>query len=273
LIKALDLNNQCDLNYKNANNKRLSVEITLMQIASFFLSEVDVKPEPPAFIAPANTAGVNARQQTDSSATHALRASVGMTTPVMSSDPERSEGESRHPSATDLSLSPTDSSTTLGMTAQQKTEPPTKPKSAFSLKSALEEPSKPEVKEENVIENTKQNTFEEIQSAWKSYSETQNNDPAYFNLLQTSELQLNEQTLEIVLASHVQERILLEKKTELMSFLRSKLSNSALQLKTIVNETKAQDILYTPSEKFAKLSEKNPELKRLREVLDLEIQY
>jgi hypothetical protein len=71
----------------------------------------------------------------------------------------------------------------------------------------------------------------------------------------------------------VQENFLLQKKTELMNFLRSKLSNNLLQLKTTVNETKTQDILYTPSEKFAKLSEENPELKRLREVLDLDIQY
>ena len=32
LIRALDLSNQCDFNYKNSNNKRLSVELCLMQI-------------------------------------------------------------------------------------------------------------------------------------------------------------------------------------------------------------------------------------------------
>jgi len=65
----------------------------------------------------------------------------------------------------------------------------------------------------------------------------------------------------------------LEKKTELMHFLRTQLSNASLQLQTVVNESKAQNVLYTPSEKFTKLSEKNPELRRLREVLDLDIQY
>jgi len=143
----------------------------------------------------------------------------------------------------------------------------------FSIKQALTEPSKAEVKESNSTETQKNLTFEEVENAWKSYSETQNGDPAFLSLLQTSEIRLNEQTLEIVLASHVQENFLFQKKTELLNFLRSKLSNSALQLKTIINETKAQEILYTPSEKFNKLSDKNPELKRLREVLDLEIQY
>ena len=32
LIRALELSNQCDFNYKNSNNKRLSVELCLMQI-------------------------------------------------------------------------------------------------------------------------------------------------------------------------------------------------------------------------------------------------
>ena len=32
LIRALELSNQCDFNYKNTNNKRLSVELCLMQI-------------------------------------------------------------------------------------------------------------------------------------------------------------------------------------------------------------------------------------------------
>ena len=32
LIRALELTNQCDLNYKDANNKRLTIELCLMQI-------------------------------------------------------------------------------------------------------------------------------------------------------------------------------------------------------------------------------------------------
>ena len=32
LVRALELANQCDFNYKMSNNKRLSVELCLMQI-------------------------------------------------------------------------------------------------------------------------------------------------------------------------------------------------------------------------------------------------
>jgi DNA polymerase-3 subunit gamma/tau len=256
LIKALDINNQCDLNYKNANNKRLSVEIALMQIASFFLPEVDIKPEPPAFIAPAS---------------QTVQAEI----PQQKSDPEIISAPSVKPEITEKTINkeisqPTHQETISTTNSSQQ---PAKPKPTISLKSALAEPSKPEQKEECVIESSRKITQEAIQDAWKSYSDAQGDDPAFLNLLHTSEIRLNDQTLEIVLASQVQETFLLQKKTDLITYLRSKLSNASLQIKTIVNEAKAQEILYTPSEKFAKLSEKNPELKRLREVLDLEIRY
>jgi DNA polymerase-3 subunit gamma/tau len=238
LIKALGINNQCDLDYKNANNKRLSVEIALMQIASFFLPEIDVKPEPPAFIAPSQSPAKTSESQTKADDSQ----------PKVSSTPPPPETPVQQP------VKPT-------------------PISTISLKAALADPSKQETEKEPIAENSQKLTFEDVQNAWKAYIEANSHDPAFLTVLQTSELRLNEQTLEIVIASQVQEAFLLQKKSDLMSFLRSKLSNALLHLKTIVNETKAQEILHKPSEKFAKLSEKNPELKRLREVLDLDIQY
>jgi DNA polymerase-3 subunit gamma/tau len=234
LIKALDINNQCDLNYKNANNKRLSVEIALMQIASFFLPEVDVKPEIPVIIAPA------------------------VKTEILEKKVEVVEKKNE----------------IIEEKISEIVQQPAKPKSTtFSIKQALTEPVKTEIKEIEVSENSKNISQQDVEDAWKSYSETQNHDPAFLSLLQTLDIKLNEQTLEIVMASQVQESFLVQKKTELMSFLRTRLSSPSLQLKMIINEAKVQDVLYTPVEKFAKLSEKNPELKRLREVLDLDIQY
>ena len=253
LIKALDLNNQCDLNYKNANNKRLSVEITLMQIASFFLSDVDLKPEPPAVIAPANPAPTP-------------------TNPTPAPTAESGRGVSHTPLPENVPNANADvCNAPLPENRQQSIA--AKPTSSFSIKQALSEAPQSESVQPNIPKVQKILTFEDVENAWNAYINTQNNDPAFLNVLQASEIRLNEQTIEIVLASHVQENFLLQKKTDLMSFLRTELSNPSLQLRTIVSETKVQEILYTPGEKFAKLSEKNPELKRLREVLDLDIQY
>ena len=43
LLKALDLNNQCDLNYRNSNNKRLHLEIALLQMCALTNHPTDHK--------------------------------------------------------------------------------------------------------------------------------------------------------------------------------------------------------------------------------------
>ncbi len=271
LIKALDLNNQCDLNYKNANNKRLSVEIALMQIASFFLPETDIKPAEPAFIAPAN-AIVSTVSEAPAKAGEP-QVSVQEPHPSVDNAPVQSQATPPVVKPVMPAQQPITVQTQTTVAPTNSLQQPSKPKPVISLKSALADTPKPTVQETVSEESTKSVTSNDVQAAWKSYSDTQSEDPAFLNVLQTSEIALNEQTVEITLASTVQETFLLEKKTEIMNFLRGKLGNASLQLRTIVNERKVQEVLYTPSEKFAKLSEKNPELKRLREVLDLEIQY
>jgi len=45
LLQALEINNKCDINFKNSNNKRLSLEIALMQMCSIVSGNLSVAPE------------------------------------------------------------------------------------------------------------------------------------------------------------------------------------------------------------------------------------
>jgi DNA polymerase-3 subunit gamma/tau len=61
LLQALEINNQCDLNYKTANNKRLLQELTLMKICSLNAPQANIKKEEtiaenikPTIVAPAS---------------------------------------------------------------------------------------------------------------------------------------------------------------------------------------------------------------------------
>jgi DNA polymerase-3 subunit gamma/tau len=47
LLKVLDINNRCDLNYKNSNNKRLHLEISLMQMCSVMMQPEQITSPPP----------------------------------------------------------------------------------------------------------------------------------------------------------------------------------------------------------------------------------
>jgi DNA polymerase-3 subunit gamma/tau len=42
-MQALDLVNECDVQYRNSNNKRLHVELTLLRLASLNQKPDDVK--------------------------------------------------------------------------------------------------------------------------------------------------------------------------------------------------------------------------------------
>jgi DNA polymerase-3 subunit gamma/tau len=62
-------------------------------------------------------------------------------------------------------------------------------------------------------------------------------------------------------------------KTDLLSYLKTSLKNSSLQLKIIVDETKTERKPYTGEEKYQRLAEKNPTLNKLRQQFGLEIDF
>jgi DNA polymerase-3 subunit gamma/tau len=78
--------------------------------------------------------------------------------------------------------------------------------------------------------------------------------------------------LELKLDNKAQEITMKERKSDLLDFLRSELRNQKIQLETILEETSAQSKPYTSEEKYKSMLEKNPELKSLRDGLDLELE-
>lgn len=64
-----------------------------------------------------------------------------------------------------------------------------------------------------------------------------------------------------------------ESKTEILDFLRKELRNYKLSLTTKINADIRQKKAYTPMEKFAKMSEKNPHLITLVKTFDMDINY
>lgn len=79
--------------------------------------------------------------------------------------------------------------------------------------------------------------------------------------------------IEFTLDNKVIEEELFLKKSELLEFLRSRLGNYKIQLKTSIADIQRDLKPYTDKEKFEKMAEKNPALRTLREELDLEIEY
>ena len=88
------------------------------------------------------------------------------------------------------------------------------------------------------------------------------------------ELNLDETTWEInfVLKNATEEKEWLNRKPDLIGFVRNKLNNFKLTLSWMVDVNTDKIQLYTNRDRFARLAEKNPKLLDLKSKLDLEIE-
>ena len=87
----------------------------------------------------------------------------------------------------------------------------------------------------------------------------------------SKELRLvNSTEVHITLANHIEIDSLDKIRTELLSFLRDKLSNDNIDIVAEVSEEEKDRKAYTNSEKFEKLIEKQPLLKELKDRLGLD---
>ena len=65
-----------------------------------------------------------------------------------------------------------------------------------------------------------------------------------------------------------------DNKQELLSWLKQKLSNRSIEIRQrVVNENELQHVAYTPAEKFNRMASKNPDLNKLRQQFDLDLDF
>ena len=79
--------------------------------------------------------------------------------------------------------------------------------------------------------------------------------------------------VELVIDNKVQEMEIKERKPELLEFLRNELRNSFIQVETRLAETQDDTTPYLPDEKFLAMAKKNPHLKKLKDKLELDLDY
>ena len=92
--------------------------------------------------------------------------------------------------------------------------------------------------------------------------------------MNSAELRLGENfTVEIAVSSSAAAHELEENMLEVLAYLRSRLHNTAITHRITVNESVRERKPYTPKEKYEYLKEKNPLLEKMREELDLNIDF
>ncbi len=242
LIKALELCNQCDINYKSSNNKRLSIEILLMQIASISLNSNTTEQN------------INKKQEITQPASAPKAIPV---THTSAPNPVLNTPQVSKPSLT----------STPGITG------------SFSVKDSLSDVKKEtketesqnnDVSEQDVI------TQEIIEKAWNEYT-TSISDTSkllYVTLTKNKPVLKDNNTIELEIDNRVQEEEIKARKSEIMDYLRKSAKNYSIQLETVIVQSQEKSgMVYTDTDKYNKMVEKNPELQKMKDELNLEIEF
>jgi DNA polymerase III subunit gamma/tau len=239
LLKMLDLNNKCDLSYKISNNKRLHLELTLMQMCGILTGEQPLQAE-------------TTRKRPVQASTPKVEKKIP--DPVSAAPPKVTEP-----------LKPKETKTFQGtlsikdMTSAENREPEKKG------------PEVRETAEEYVISNTF--TLGQLETAWDTFGENlRKSMPHLSTTLKKHRPVLKENFLiEFCVDNKILAEELNQKRGELLEFLVSQLNNNQIRLLIIVPDHPVAVKPYTTREKFTRMAEKNPAMQDMKEQLDLEI--
>jgi hypothetical protein len=115
-------------------------------------------------------------------------------------------------------------------------------------------------------------TPEQLHLVWLDFAEQRKKFQAEYQLL-IQPFEIRENTIVMHLLSTVQETMLNNFRSDLISYLRDNLKNNTILVVGELREQEEKQMLYTPRDKFEFLLEKNPLLKQLRDRLGLDPDY
>ena len=257
LIPALDLCNECDVQYKTSNNKRLLVELSLMRISSIG-HQMAEKKSPKSFVVTLND------EKRYVSVEKASEVAKKIEKTVQSYEkPESSlkvESQEIVPKVTSrISLSAKKKSKTISITA------------AFQQVNQKQE----EVVDVSKLRKTDFSASKML-TTWKEVIVfvKQKGKSNLGITLGVFVPELNDNYVIVLpLSNHSQVEMLIEEKYMILEFLRNKLENDYIEITTKVIKGGKSNIPYTNKDKFAKMMEQNPHLKTLRMKLGLDPDY
>jgi len=268
LLKALEINAQADINYKESSNKRLTIELSFLQMAAIIKKKSpDLTDDPP---------GLPPVQEDNPAATYQrpgeteVVPAISVVNEPRSGSPPVSFHEPQKPFEAENGIS------------QPKLEPnPSKARHtgrAVSLKInekplPRQDAPEPKMPENHPVDEISSDSF---QKAWKAMSESfaQESQSLFVALTNHEPFLSHVGMITIMVENALQQKLIQDRKADLLDFLRKELNNYNIQLETsMVVETNRTQTAYLPKEKLEKMIEKNPAVARLCKELDLDVLY
>lgn len=269
VFKALDLVNECDINYRQAKNKRLTVELMLIKLCQLTVpvqaQSAEVALQPVAIV-----------QQLSSTART-------VTSPA-NPQPVQLPQQSRQPQQQERALSP---QPTAGASAAglKKTAPiasaPVLPKISIRTKvapSAVTQPSATapsaaqHAVQQNVVQRETPFTQDDFDKVWLTLPASFPKEERLKAALLNARVKIVGQVdIQLTLANRFQEEEVQHGLGRIVAHLRNALQNDRITLRTVVEEAKLGGA-FTAAQRYQYLKERNPELEKFKTMLGLQLE-
>ena len=285
LIKALEISNQCDIDYRAANNKRLHLEIALLKMCALCSQALNMptaqaQPMP----MPQNKPAAQASNQANTGGgipPTPLKGGVASTNPsTQTTKVTEPTSTPQQPNSSTVQQSTIQQSTTqqsnapvsTGSTSATPAQPIVRPRgttSGISINKAMQQAEQKAEEKEETWDTPF--TQEQLTAAWGDFVNR------YKNVSPNFAAALGKYTPKLMGKSEIHfsvDNLLFEHDTEGMNalkhHLKQSLHNNQYQLKPELMERPAEIDAYTDKDKFEKMVEERPYLRTLQTELKLE---
>jgi len=247
LLKCLEICNKADVNYKSVSNKRLLIELSLLQMCAL-CNKTENKS---TFVNPPIN---QTREVVKTPIPEKKTESIPVQKPIV--EPPKNKTEEKHEAA----------------------------KESISFSSLYSNPQKnnvtvsENVKEAIKIESVPSDNFtnDKLVELWAQFTEKQESGSNFKSILASNKPHKKENnTISFSVLNTFQEQEIKTKMQELLAFLRTNLNNQLINLAIdIIPEEEHKTVKpFTVKDKFQSMSEKNPDIIKLKNKLELDLEY
>ena len=290
LYRAMKLCNECDLNYRVSKNKRLLVELTLIQVAQLTIEGDDVRGgrSPKKTIKPVFTQPAAAQQPQVTSAASASQTAVHQQTPVR--QPQTPVAAQVVSSSTSSSSSSSSNSTTsvpsqsAGIAQRGQGERKIPVMKMSSLGVSIKNPQRDQVTQKEMmpqpgkVQQTVEEDFifndRDLNFYWQQYAgQLPKEEDSLTKRMQMLHPVLlnNSTTFEVVVDNEIAAKDFRNLIPELQNYLRVQLKNSKVVMTVRVSEPTETVRPVGRVEKFQMMAQKNQALMQLKDEFGLEL--
>lgn len=284
LLDGMTLCTRCDLDYRASNNKRLLVEMLLLQICALFGQSVF-----PSVVS--NPTEVEGKPSKETTAEAPSAPETAPSAPPAETRPAPQETETRPaPQAsapmtggvtagtTPAAAAAATTATAPAATAATAAMPPPAtrraPLSIKHIQKNLATQQSSATATAATAGTARPIDFSGLPAIWDAYAESfQSKSPGKYDILKHAQIKGADHTIELTVGNAVQADMLEEDKAEICADLRQALQADALSLNIRIDEQVKQEVkVYTAQEKYKTMLEQNAELRNFKDALQLDIE-